>query len=189
MQGEHPRASVEVWAGDEHRVGLKPILRRVWTPKGVRPTAAVRPRYEWVWVYGFVHPETGRTEWLLMPYVDAGSYGAALREFARAVGAGPGKRVVLVVDQAGWHKAKDLETPDGLHLVFLPAYCPELQPAERVWPLCDEGLANKLFATIEDPERAVADRVVKIKHDAVRRLTSYYWWPRTGPNAPASNRS
>jgi len=46
MQAAHPRASVEVWAQDEHRIGLKPILRRVWIPKGKRPLAAVRPRYQ-----------------------------------------------------------------------------------------------------------------------------------------------
>ena len=189
VQREHPFASVEVWAEDEHRVGLKPILRRVWSPKGVRPTAAVRPRYEWVWVYGFVDPQTGRTEWLLMPYVDTGSYGAALREFAKAAGAGPDRRVVLVVDQAGWHRAKDLAIPEGLHMVFLPVYCPELQPAERLWPLCDEGVANKLFDSIGELERAVADRLVKIKDEAVRRLTRYYWWPKTNQNAPAFTRS
>ncbi len=204
VQRGHPFASVEVWAEDEHRVGLKPILRRrceassgnglakarnVWTPKGVRPVAKVRPRYEWVWVYGFVHPDTGKTEWLLMPYVDTGSYGAALREFARAAGVGPEKQVVLAVDQAGWHRAKDLEIPEGLHLVFLPAYCPELQPAERLWPLCDEGLANKLFATIGDLERAVADRLVTIKDEAVRRLTSYYWWPKSPKDALVFSRS
>ncbi len=178
IQRLYPLAQVQVWAQDEHRVGLKPILRRVWSPKRVRPTAAVRPRYEWLWVYGFVHPETGRTEWLLMPYVDKQSYGA-----------GPQRRIVLVVDQAGWHTARQLQIPEGLHLEFLPAYCPELQPAERLWPLCDEGLANKLFRTIADLEEAVADRLVRIKDDAVRRLTSYYWWPRTTSNPIAFSRS
>ena len=62
VRRQHPLAAVEVWAQDEHRVGLKPIVRRVWAPKGVRPVVRVRPRYEWVWVYGFVEPATGRTE-------------------------------------------------------------------------------------------------------------------------------
>ena len=42
-----PEAPIAVWAMDEHRVGLPPILRRVWAPKGQRPGATVRPRYEW----------------------------------------------------------------------------------------------------------------------------------------------
>ena len=36
-----PQAHVELWALDEHRIGLKPLLRRVWAPIGQRPTAAV----------------------------------------------------------------------------------------------------------------------------------------------------
>ena len=33
----YPEAVVEVWATDEHRVGLKPILRKVWVFDGVAP--------------------------------------------------------------------------------------------------------------------------------------------------------
>ena len=40
--------AVELWAMDEHRVGLQPILRRVWARKGERPQASVRPRYDWL---------------------------------------------------------------------------------------------------------------------------------------------
>ena len=47
-----PEAPIEVWAMDEHRVGLQPILRRVWAPKGQRPVATVRPRYEWTYEVG-----------------------------------------------------------------------------------------------------------------------------------------
>jgi transposase len=32
-----PQASVELWAVDEHRIGLKPILRKVWTLAGPPP--------------------------------------------------------------------------------------------------------------------------------------------------------
>jgi transposase len=34
-----PQATVEVWAVDEHRIGLKPLLRRVWLLPGQRPMA------------------------------------------------------------------------------------------------------------------------------------------------------
>src|SRR5258708_22013438 len=46
-----PHAQVELWATDEHRIGLKPLLRRVGGPPGPRPPAPVRPpfsrRYVW----------------------------------------------------------------------------------------------------------------------------------------------
>lgn len=53
--------SVERWAQDEARLGLQPVVRRVWAPRGERPIAWINPRYEWLWVYGFVHPPTGDT--------------------------------------------------------------------------------------------------------------------------------
>src|SRR5450432_2694704 len=60
----HPHATVELWATDEHRLrhpGLKPLLRRVWAPKGQRPTAVVQHRFRWRWLVGFVQPASGRT--------------------------------------------------------------------------------------------------------------------------------
>jgi hypothetical protein len=50
-------------------------------------------------------------------------------------------------DQAGWHKSCDLVVPEGLHLLFLPSHSPELQPAERWWPLSNEPLANRVFSS------------------------------------------
>ena len=50
---------VEAWAFDEHRLGLKPIIRRIWAPKGQRPKARARPRYQWLYLYAYVQPQTG----------------------------------------------------------------------------------------------------------------------------------
>jgi transposase len=39
LQEAHPEAEeVELWAQDEARLGLKPVMRRVWAPVGERPT-------------------------------------------------------------------------------------------------------------------------------------------------------
>lgn len=111
--------------------------------------------------------------------VSAAAMTAVLRQFARDVGAGPRKRVVVVIDGAGWHKAKELEVPDGVHLVFLPPYSPELQPAERLWPLINEVVANRTFTTLAELIETVAQRCVYLEEnpDLVRNLTRYHWWP------------
>ncbi|MEL7039649.1 MAG: hypothetical protein AAFO04_29165 [Cyanobacteria bacterium J06592_8] len=51
-------------------MGLKPILRKVWSPMGDRPTAVVSHRYEWLYVYGFVKLKTGETFWYLISRVN-----------------------------------------------------------------------------------------------------------------------
>ncbi len=71
---------------DEHRLGLKPILRRVWAPRGQRPVVPVQPRYEWLYIYAFAHPNTGRSFYLLMPTVSVEAFSVALHEFATCVG-------------------------------------------------------------------------------------------------------
>jgi transposase len=53
--------------------------------------------------------------------------------------------LVLLVDNAGWHVAKDLAVPANVRLYRLPPCTPELQPAEHLWPLVREGLANHDF--------------------------------------------
>jgi hypothetical protein len=36
LRRKHLNKTVEVWTEDETRLGLKPITRRVWAPKGRR---------------------------------------------------------------------------------------------------------------------------------------------------------
>jgi hypothetical protein len=98
LQQAFPQATVELWTTDQHRVGLKPILRRVWVRKGSRPRVSVHQRYQWLYLYTFVQPATGKTEWFLLPTVTAEVFTIALSHFAQAVGAGPSKRILLVQD-------------------------------------------------------------------------------------------
>jgi hypothetical protein len=71
IKQEHPQATIELWAQDEHRIGLKPLIRRVWAKQGQRPIVAVNHRFQWLYVYGFVHPESGRLFLSLSPKVNA----------------------------------------------------------------------------------------------------------------------
>jgi transposase len=177
----HPEAKVELWAEDEARLGLKPVIRRVWAPVGQRPTARVKRGYEWSYLYGFVRPTTGEVYWLILPTVNKELFSMALGEFAREVGAGENKRILLVLDQAGWHTSGEIEVPEGIHLEFLPSGSPELQPAERLWPLTNEAIANRLFEEIEQMEEALVERCVQLldQSGTIRDLTNYHWWPQS----------
>jgi transposase len=173
-----PNAHVELWAVDEHRIGLKPILRRVWAPKGQRPLAPVQHRYEWRYLVGLVHPASGRTVFHLATSVSIPLFEAELAAFARQAGAGPKKKIVLVLDRAGWHTSLRLRVPDHVFLHFLPPYSPELQPAEHLWPLTNTVLVNRHFVSIEELEEAQAQRCVALQAqpELVRSTTLFHWW-------------
>jgi hypothetical protein len=109
-------------------------------------------------LYGFVEPQSGKTSWLLMPTVTTAAFSLALAAFAQEQGVGPDQHILLVLDQAGWHTSADLQLPPGLHLLFLPSHSPELQPAERLWPLSNEPLANRALASLDELEQLQAER-------------------------------
>lgn len=181
MAEAHPTEKIEIWAFDEHRIGLQPVIRQVWIPPEEKaPIVSVYPRYQWTWLYGFVHPESGKTYTLLLPYVNTKTFEIALKHFAQEVGVGNGKHILLVLDQAMWHTTKKLQIPDGIQLEFLPPYSPELQPAERLWPLSNEALVNECFESMEELEDAQAERCVELYHNPalIQGHTLFHWWPR-----------
>lgn len=179
MRAAHPQATISLWAQDEHRLGLLPVLRRVWAPKGQRPLARVERHYEWLSVYGFVRPSTGASWWCLLPTVNTAAMALALTTFARDEGLDATHRAVLVVDRAGWHVAHDLRVPAGIDLVFLPAASPELQPAERLWSLVDEPVVNRAFPDLDQLETVLVDRCRTLAADPqrLRAHTHFHWWP------------
>jgi transposase len=183
VKAAHPAAAVSLWAEDEHRLGLLPVVRRVWAPKGRRPTAQVARRYQWLYVYGFVRPGTGQSWWCLLPTANTQAFALALAAFARDEGIDAAHRAVLVVDRAGWHTTAKLAVPEGINLVLLPPYSPELQPAERPWGLVDEPVANRAFPDLATLEDALVARCRALEADP-RRLqahTRYHWWPADAP--------
>ena len=186
LKEAYPTADIELWCEDEHRLGLKPIIRKVWSPIGERPTVKVHQRYEWSYLYSFVRPKSGEVHFLgslllILPTVNARVFSLALEHFAREVGAGKKRRrIVLVLDRAGWHTSKEVEVPQGIELEFLPSASPELQPSERLWPSSNEGVADRHFEEIEELEEALVERCVALcnQPEVIGSYTRYHWWPQ-----------
>jgi len=175
----YPDTEIELWCEDEARLGLIPIIRRIWAPRGSKPVAVGRRRYQWMYVYGFVRPTTGDVYWLLLPTVSAEAFQIALDHFAQAFGVNEKKRVLMVVDNAGWHVANNLRIPDGMRFINLPAYSPELQPAERLWPLMNESRANRPIETLSELEEILVQRCNYLSgaSEVIRNRTHFHWWP------------
>jgi transposase len=134
-------------------------------------------------VIAFVRPTSGEAVWFLSTGLSKPFFAELLAAFARETGAGRDRHIVLVLDNAGWHGPEGLAVPDGISPVFLPPYTPELQPAERLWPLVDEAVVNKHFAALDALDAAVAARCRHLDAATIKPHTDFHWWPRpTTPN-------
>ena len=126
-----------------------------------------------------MQPTSGEAVWYLCSRLSKPFFAALLATFARETGAGRERSIVLVLDNAGWHGLEGLAIPDGISLVFLPPYSPELQPAEHLWPLINEPLANRYFTTLADRDQALGERCCDLADDddRIKSSTQFHWWP------------
>ena len=73
---------------------------------------------------------------------------------------------------------RGLQLPEGIHLIFLPTYSPELQPAERLWTLTNEPIANRSFENLDELEEVLMYRCHQLlkRPEFIQGLTRYHWW-------------
>src|SRR5207237_201734 len=101
-------------------------------------------------------------------------------DFAEEAGAGRERIIVLVLDNAGWHGEANLKIPDGVRLLFLPPYTPELQPAEHLWEVVDEPIINKHIPDLETLDAIVSERCAALANDrqTLKGRAGFHWWPK-----------
>jgi len=146
---------VRVWFADESRYGLQPIIRRCWTLKGLRPHKQYCTQYDWSYCYGALDVVEGKTVFLQTPSVSLEWTQAFLEQIKKQH---PDEEHVVVWDGAGFHPKTSAheKIPQGVHVITLPPYSPELNPIEQLWDLIQDKIANKLFKTIERMDEVVA---------------------------------
>ena len=118
------------------------MVRRVWALRGTRPASNGRHQFESLFVYGFAHPTSGHSRFLILPKANAECMGQALADFAGWADPLGRKVLVVLVDNAGGHIVKKLAVPANVVLHHLPSCTLELLPAEHLWSLVREGFAN-----------------------------------------------
>ena len=123
---------VEVFFGDEAGFEGDPRPRAKWVKRGTRPTQGYFGGHVRQNVVGAVNPHNGQLVSLIVPHCDTEIFQAFLDTMAAEVPHEKGRRVVLVLDNASWHKTKRLDW-HHIEAVYLPAYSPDFNPIERLW--------------------------------------------------------
>jgi transposase len=161
---------VRVFSQDESRLGLLTVRRRRLTTRGVQPVGAVQPVFEWFYVYGAVAPTTGERFFLELPYLNAESFQLFVEAFAQAFA---DSLNILLLDNSGAHTARRLTIPANVRLVFLPPYCPELSPIERVWRDLKDDIAWLQFLNVDAQQDYVGQLLRTYDAPRLQALTGY----------------
>jgi len=160
---------------DEARFGRINDPRKCWAKGGIRPVVKAQTVREYVYVFGAISPKDGCHDSLILPYADTEAMSIFLEEVSRRHA---DERIIMFMDQAGWHKSKGLRVPENIELAYLPPYSPELNPEEHIWDeLREKFFGNKLFKTL----KAVIDtaakglRIMEKSPERLKSLTHRDW--------------
>lgn len=160
---------------DEARIGRIDYPKACWAPAPIRPTVGAQLIREYAYLFGAVSPKDGCHDTAVFEKANAGTMSAYL---AQVEASHPGELILMVLDGAGWHKAKDLVIPNRIRLAFLPPYSPELNPEEQVWEeMREKFLANRVFPTLNAALEAAKEGLEAMANlpEALMRLAGRKW--------------
>lgn len=157
------------WA-DEMRVGLMGMVRRAWSPRGVKVRQRVQHRRQWTYLVLAVDGRTGRLWWTWTPDMKQDSLVRVLPAWRQ------GGVEAIVWDNASSHRAAWVRACE-LPLVFQPPYAPELNPAERLFEALRRAVEGVCYATIQEKCDAIDAELDRWDADPerVRRLAGWDW--------------
>ena len=153
--------TLEVWFVDETGITGDPRPRRWWAHKKDRPRTPFLGTHIRENIIGAVHPRSGRFISLVMTGVDSEVFQLFLDELAKET---EGQNILLILDNASWHKAKTLNW-HHIQPEYLPPYSPDLNPIERLWLYLKEHYFNNWIAKSREE---LEDRIIW----AIRQLLS-----------------
>ena len=142
---------------DECEVHRHPRLTRVWRRRGTTRRVPAAGADACFTVYGALVYASGRLIWQTAPRKDGATFVAFLDRLAAALPAG---RVLVVLDNVGYHKGHAARRWWVAHRaqirpLWLPAYAPHLNLIERVWRHLKHKLgSHRWWADLPALERA-----------------------------------
>lgn len=168
---------------DEARFGRMVRIRRCWAQKPDRPTVANGYEREFLYVYGAVSPLQGELDWMITQQMNT----QRMSEFLAQVSAAhQHEYIIMVVDGAISHVAKDLVVPQNMRLLRLPPYAPELNPQEHIWDeLREKEFPNRVYADLRSVREQLEVGLPRLasRHETLRSITAWPWINRLILNA------
>lgn len=161
-------------AQDEACFGRMSMVRRSWAPKHIRPRVPNQVVREYTYAYAVVAPKEGKMTSLLLPSADTCMMNLFLDHVSRTFSE---YFLVIQLDQAGWHHAKELVIPDNIRLIPQPAYSPELNPVEHIWEeIREKAFYNRAFPSLEAVIDTLCNHLLQLEENE-QLLCSMTYFP------------
>ncbi|MEL7035059.1 MAG: IS630 family transposase [Cyanobacteria bacterium J06592_8] len=170
-------AKIQIWFWDETGFSLRVIRRKTWGKKGRRKKVTGQRRRGRVNVMGgvryhdrkrvcyfidkgnsdsFYEQIKNLNDWVKSEWVSLGNKEADFQQM--------GPRILIVLDNASFHKKKEIlekieNNLPNIQLYFLPEYSPDYNLAELVWHSAKEYIAHRLFKSLSELQ-ALLDRLL-----------------------------
>ena len=158
---------------DESRFGLMTIQRRVLTLRGVKPRVPYQHRFDNFYLFGAYSPINTKHFTLELPQCNTACFQLYLDNFATHT---PDEFKIIVLDNGSFHHSKTLSIPPNITLLFLPPYCPELHPAEKVWRLLKDALGNCLFKSLDELSNQLQSLIQHtLTPNTIASLTAFHY--------------
>lgn len=160
---------------DEGRFGRISDPRRCWAPKGIRPDVPSQFVREYTYAFAAVSPLDGVLDSLILPHVNAEAMSLFLAEVASRH---PDEHILMFMDRAGWHRAKDLIVPRNMRLDWLPPYSPQCNPVEHLWDeIREKHFCNRVFNSLDAVETTLCSALASLEASpqVVASLTGFDW--------------
>ena len=138
-------ATVNLYFQDESRFGMITKQKRVLTAMGIKPIGIYKHSYLYKWLWGSFSPITGESFCMITDSVSKDFFIKYLQDFSEM---NPNELKIIVIDNASFHSTKDIELPNNIVLLPIPAYCPELNPAEKMWQWMKDKIAMKIYKNL-----------------------------------------
>ena len=166
-------ARVRLMFYDEARFGRISDVAYCWCAKGFRPVVPSLCVREYMYAFGAVDPICGDNSFIVAPACNTGWTNAFFDVVSHQF---PNDYIVMVGDNASWHKSKGLILPDNMELMYIPAYTPEMNPTEQVWDeIREKNFKNRFFETLEKVSKKLCDALHDVPKTLIKSLCNRNW--------------
>ena len=153
----------QIFFADECSLHFATEYRRAWLPKGTTTILKVNKSLQRQNYFGAWNIHSKQEHLIELDWQNTSTIIYALEELTKLY---PNKKLMIIWDNAGWHRSKELKSHLGvgnkfshIQLVWLPPYAPDHNPQEHIWKFAKEETKNEVTDTFKELKQIFHDSI------------------------------